>query len=72
MANNQETLLQTLWKMEDIAEKKARIYSRLLTDVEKAKQMEGLANRHQQAKMQLQELYTGKTKKGKTDGAGTR
>ena len=47
------TALQRLAYMEDLAEKKARIYSRLLMDVMLAQEMEGLAERHQQRKTEL-------------------
>ena len=53
-----------------IAEKKARIYSRLLTDVSLAKAMEDLANRHETQKTTLQALLGEKTKKEKkSEGA---
>lgn len=42
-----------LAKREDLAEKKAKIYSRLLTEVSLAKEMETLAVRHANRKEEL-------------------
>ena len=47
----------------NIAEKKARIYSRLLTEVSLAKAMEELACKHEKQKEELQTLLYGKAKK---------
>ena len=52
-------LLSTL----NIAEKKARIYSRLLTDTSLAKSMENLACRHEEQKTTLQALLGDKKAK---------
>ena len=45
--------LRRLYLWEDLAEKKARIYSRLLTEVSLAKDMEELAERHKERKTTL-------------------
>ena len=63
--------LQELLTIEDLAEKKAKIYSRLLMDVEKAQDMEGLSARHAGRKAEIEKLLFGDEKK-KTGGAGTR
>ncbi len=47
----------------NIAEKKARIYSRLLTETALAKAMETLACRHEEQKAALQTLLYGKADK---------
>ena len=51
-----------------IAEKKARIYARLLTDVTLAKEMEQLACRYEKQKTALQALSGGKKPHSKTAG----
>ena len=45
--------LKRLYLWEDLAEKKARIYARLLTEVSLAKDMEELAERHKERKTTL-------------------
>ena len=55
----EKELLTALCQAEDLAEKKARIYSRLLTEVSLAQEMEELANRHADRKQILQSLITG-------------
>ena len=52
-----------LAKREDLAEKKAKIYSRLLTEPALAQEMEALAKRHAERKMRLETLATGKEPK---------
>ncbi len=55
----------------NIAEKKARIYSRLLTEVSLAQSMEELACRYEEQKVALQTLLYGKAdKKNKKNGQG--
>ncbi|MBQ7880064.1 MAG: hypothetical protein IJ317_05390 [Clostridia bacterium] len=56
-----DEVLQTLISVEDLAEKKTKIYSRLLTDATLAKDMEELALRHSKRKQALQRLLNGKT-----------
>ena len=58
-----ETLvLERLSGIEDLVEKKAKIYSRLLMDCALAEDMETLANRHATRKEELACLAQGKTK----------
>ena len=65
----EKNALKTLIEVEDLAEKKAKIYSRLLTDAALAKDMESLAARHAKRKQTLQALALGKMpKKGKNGG----
>ena len=61
MTDNLETkALKKLMEVEDLAEKKAKIYSRLLTDAALAKDMETLALRHEKRKETLLSLAKGK------------
>ena len=53
----------SLLQMEDVAEKKAKIYSRLLTETSLAQEMEALAARHAERKKRLEKLATGKEPK---------
>ena len=46
-------ILSTLAKVEDLAEKKAKIYSRLLTEPALAKEMERISLKHQTRKNAL-------------------
>ena len=52
-------LLTMLAEAEDLSVKKARIYSRLLTDAALAEDMEALAVRHEQRKSALKKLAGG-------------
>lgn len=63
--NKEITALERLTDMEDITEKKAKIYSRLFMDADLAKDMENLALRHQKRKERLVELTCGKSAKSK-------
>ena len=63
-----EHVLNVMSEMEDLAEKKAKIYSRLLTDAELAQEMEALSNRHKQRKQTLLELLGGKKVKKQNEG----
>ena len=68
LENNAEREKQAFVKMlqlEDLAEKKAKIYSRLLMDVEKAQEMEGLAARHAARKIEIEKMLFGDEKKAK-------
>lgn len=58
-AEKEKRLLENLYKTEDLAEKKARVYSRLLTEPSLAQNMEQLADAHLQRKQALQALLTG-------------
>lgn len=52
-------LLALLGRAEELAVKKARIYSRLLTDSDLAEDMEALATRHEQRGKALKRLAGG-------------
>ena len=65
MEEREKEVLIEVYKMEDLAEKKANIYSRLLIDMDKAQEMERLAAMHKQAKKELEILLYGKRKKEK-------
>ena len=62
MQTEQQALL-ALSQVEDLAEKKMKIYARLLTDAALAKDMEMLAMRHAKRKTLLQSLANEKDKK---------
>lgn len=49
--------------LEDLAEKKCKIYSRLLTEVALAKEMETLASRHAERKKGIEKTVFVKEKK---------
>ena len=53
LMDKERAALRCLAAAEDLAEKKARIFSRLLIDVGLAQEMEALATRHQQRKTAL-------------------
>lgn len=59
--------LKKLLKLEDLAEKKSKIYSRLLTDMHLADAMNELSLRHEKRKEILTELAFGKMKKKQND-----
>ncbi len=67
MLREKETLKKLL-KLEDLAEKKAKIYARLLTEPSLAKEMESLSLRHESRKEMLTELVFGKSKKKQNEG----
>ena len=61
----EEKYLQELMELEDLAEKKARVYSRLLVEPHLAKEMERLASQHEKRKERIALLlYGGSPKKG--------
>ena len=62
MQETEKLALERLAGIEDLVEKKAKIYSRLLTDAALAEDMESLANRHAKRKTTLSCLAQGKTK----------
>ncbi len=67
--------LKELIDLEDLAEKKTKIYSRLLIDAALAGKMEELSLRHAQRRESLERLLYGKDAKGKNnqkEGAGTK
>ena len=59
----EEEYLKELLQLEDLAEKKASIYARLLVEPTLAKSMEERAARHKQRKERIEFLLYGKTKK---------
>ena len=59
----EEKYLKELIELEDLAEKKARIYARLLVEPPLAKAMEDMALRHEERKERLNLLLYGKSKK---------
>ncbi len=61
--NDKCVFLTALLSLEDLAEKKAMIYSRLLTDAALAKDMESLAERHALRKAAIESLVSGKKEK---------
>ena len=68
MIEKERKILLSLIQMEDIAEKKAKIYSRLLTETALAQEMEALASRHAERKKRLERLATGKEAKEEESG----
>ena len=58
-----EKFLQLLQDMEDLLSKKAKIYSRLLTDVALAKSMEARANASDERRARMEKLLHGDTPK---------
>ena len=61
--------LKKLIDLEDLAEKKTKIYSRLLTEVSLAKEMEALSLRHGKRRESLEKLLYGEPVK-KKNGRG--
>ncbi len=55
-------LMTMLAEAEDLSVKKARVYSRLLTDTALAEDMEALAIRHEERKKALKKLIGGANK----------
>ncbi len=67
MEHTENEFLEKLIELEDLAQKKANIYGRLLLDVSLAKEMEGLAARHEDRKARLECLLYGKSKNKKAN-----
>lgn len=65
---NEGAQLELLRQMEDLASKKAGVYSRLLIDAHLSKKMEELEKRHKEREKALEELLYGKVQNGKTEG----
>lgn len=65
VVEQEEKTLSVLLNLEDLGEKKAKIYSRLLTEVTLAQHMEKLALRHELRKESLEKLICGKPLKKK-------
>lgn len=59
--------LKRIYKAEDIAEKKMRIYSRLLMDATLAKDMESLAEKSEERKKSLKSLLGKKPDEKKSE-----
>ncbi len=60
VAKNEEEFLNLLLETEDLAEKKAGVYSRLLTEQALAEAMKELSARHAARKERLREILYGK------------
>ena len=58
-ASREKDFLSALVKAEVLAEKKTRVYSRLLTEMSLAQEMEELSKRHAERKQRLQALLSG-------------
>ena len=67
-SEEEKKALCTLAEVEDLAEKKAMIHSRLLMDTALAKTMEELSKRHENRKERLCVLGLGKAPKKKNEG----
>lgn len=65
--NAEYEALETMARMEELAEKKTRIYSRLLTDTDLAKAMETLSFRHEERRNRLLLLLGEKPSKSKNE-----
>lgn len=70
MIEKEQKVLLSLLQMEDVAEKKAKIHSRLLTETALAQEMEALATRHAERKKRLEKLATGKEPKEEKEEKG--
>ncbi len=68
MKNEENELLERWIAIEDLAVKKANVYARLLFNPALAKEMEGLALRHDERKQRLEKLLYGEVKKQKQGG----
>ena len=62
MQEKESCVLKRLVGLEDLVEKKVKIYSRLLMDAALAEDMKTLASRHAKRKTTLECLAQGKTK----------
>ncbi len=69
-ASKENDYLQNLIELEDLAEKKTKIYSRLLINAALAGKMEELSSRHKQRRESLEKLLYGKTAKTSGEGGG--
>ena len=65
----EKEVLSELIELEDLADKKAKIHSRLLTEPSIAQEMERIAKRHAERELRLKTLLTGKKEKEKEDEA---
>ena len=64
----EENALLALVNKEELVEKKAKIYAKLLMEPRLSKEMEELASRHEKRKELLLKLVTGKEVKNKKEG----
>jgi hypothetical protein len=69
MIEREKEILFSLIKLEDLAEKKAMIHSRLLTEPALAQEMEALSKRHMERKNRLLSLVGEKVEKEGGDEA---
>ena len=69
MSEREKMAIEELLIREDLAEKKTRIYARLLTDTELVKRLEGIATHHASRKATLQEFLGRKVKKEEDSNA---
>ncbi|MBE7068201.1 MAG: hypothetical protein E7381_02760 [Clostridiales bacterium] len=65
--SQEEQALESLLSLEDLAEKKMKIFSRILMDASVAKDMESLSLRHEHRKEELAVLLGKKRKSKKSD-----
>jgi hypothetical protein len=61
--NKENEYLNELMELEDLAEKKANVYSRLLMEPSLAAEMEKLSKNHKARKESIERLLYGKNKK---------
>ena len=66
--SNERAQIEVLLQMENLAAKKAGVYSRLLIDTRIAKKMEELQARHKERENALKKLLYGKAKNEKSGG----
>ena len=59
--------LERLWKLEDLAAKKAGIYSKLLTEQSLAENMKEISARHSERMAALETLLFGESRKAKKE-----
>ena len=70
VVEKERNFLMQLKTLEDLADKKIRIFSRLLMDAELAKQLEVLSFRHEKRKLSIAVLLGEKVQKTDTQESG--
>ena len=70
VVEKERNFLTQLKTLEDLADKKIRIFSRLLMDAELAKQLEALSFRHEKRKLSIAVLLGEKVQKTDTQESG--
>lgn len=70
VVEKERNFLTQLKTLEDLADKKIRIFSRLLMDAELAKQLETLSFRHEKRKLSISVLLGEKVQKIDTQESG--